>query len=113
MRIVHACAYAWFILAEVVKGSLRIAANTVVGRSRPSIVEYPLQCRTDFEVMAFTSSITITPGTLVVGMAGATNGQPATIFVHSLFSTDRAGVSADLRGMENRLLRVTRKSGAR
>lgn len=112
MRVWHALAYYVFLVREVIRGSLRIAGNAVVRRARPSIVEYRLRCRTDLEVTAFTSSITVTPGTLVVGLAGARDGEPATIFVHSLFTTDRAGVVAGLADMETRLLRATRGQAA-
>lgn len=112
MRVWYAVSYGLFLLREVIVGSLRIAANVVVRRTRPSIVQYRLRCRTDLEVTAFTSSITVTPGTLVVGLASAHDGEPATIFVHSLFTTDRAGVVAGLRDMEDRLLRFTRGKGA-
>lgn len=112
MRAWYAVSYVVFLLREVIAGSLRIAVNVVVRRTRPSIVHYRLRCITDLEVAAFTSSITITPGTLVVGVASAHEGEPATIFVHSLFTTDRAGVVAGLTDMEDRLLRVTRGKAA-
>lgn len=112
MRVWYALGYVVFLAREVILGSLRIARNVVVRRTRPSIVEYRLRCRTDLEVAAFTSSVTVTPGTLVVGLAGARDDEPATIFVHSLFTTDRAGVIAGLADMEDRLLRATRGKAA-
>lgn len=112
MRVWFALGYLVFLVREVTAGSLRVAGNVMVRRTRPSIVQYRLRCRTDLEVAAFTSSITVTPGTLVVGLAGARDGESATIFVHSLFTTDRAGVVAGLTDMEDRLLRVTRGRAA-
>lgn len=110
MRLLYALSYCGFILAEVIKGSLALAVDAFSPRSlsTPSIVEYPLQCRSDLEVAVFTSSITITPGTLVLGLAGADGDSPATIFVHSLFGGEREPVVAGLRTLEERLLRVTR-----
>lgn len=110
MRLWYTLRYLVFIAGEVIAGSLRIARNAFSPRlrSRRSIIEYPLRCRTDLEVSVFASSITITPGTLVVALAGAEGETPATIYVHSLFTTDRAGVVADLRDMEDRLLLATR-----
>lgn len=110
MRVVYALAYLGFVLSELVRGALTLAlyAASPGLRSRPSIVEYPLRCRTDLEVAAFTSSITITPGTMVLGLAGAEGDQPATIFVHTLFGGEREPAVAGLRNMEDRLLRATR-----
>lgn len=115
MRWWHGVRYLVFIAVHVVWGSLRLTASLLSPklRSTPSIVEYPLRCRTDLEVTAFTSSITITPGTLVLGLAAGTGQEPATIFVHALFGGSRDAVVADLHDMEDRLLRATRRKGAR
>ncbi|MBK7722929.1 MAG: Na+/H+ antiporter subunit E [Austwickia sp.] len=112
-RLGYALAYLAFIVAEVVAGSLRVAAAALgIGpASTPSIVEVPLSCRTDLEITAMASSITITPGTLVLGTAAASDDAPPTLFVHSMFGRDRQEVLAGLADMERRLLRVTR--GAR
>jgi multicomponent Na+:H+ antiporter subunit E len=69
-------------------------------------VEFPLRCRTDLQITALSASITITPGTLVLGTAEAREGTPPTLFVHALFAPDRESVLADLRDMETRLLRA-------
>ncbi len=108
-RTWYALTYLAFIAVEVVRGSWRIARSTVRRdtRLRPSIVELPLRCRTDLEITAMASSITITPGTLVVGTAAATESAPPTLFVHSLFGS-RAEVLDGLHDMECRLLRATR-----
>lgn len=110
MRVLHLVSYLGFIVVEVIKGSLHLARFSITpGRaSQPAIVEYPLRCRSDIEVAIFTSSITITPGTLVVALAGSGNGDPATIYVHSLFGGGRTAVIDGLRDMEDRLLRATR-----
>ena len=57
------------------------------------------------------SSITITPGTLTVGIAPAGEHTPPTLYVHSMYTPDRAATIAGLRDMEQRLLRMTRGSG--
>ncbi len=106
----YAVAYVAFILVEVVRGSVRVATATVGVRPRstPSIVEFPLRCHSDLEVTVMASSITITPGTLVLGTAAGTATDPPTLFVHSLFGRSRAEVLDGLRDMEDRLLRATR-----
>ncbi len=111
MRIWYAVSYALYVIREVVKGSWQVARAALRPGpllSTPAIIELPLGCRTDLEVTALASSITITPGTLVVGTAAAAGERPATLFVHALFADGRADVVAGLRDMEARLLRVTR-----
>lgn len=102
--------YVLFITRELWVGAFRVAgvAFRPGTHSSPAIVEYPLRCRTDLEVTLMTSSITITPGTLVLGVASAADGLPPTIFVHDLFSEGRQSVVAGLRDMEDRLLLMTR-----
>lgn len=111
MTLWYLAAYTAYILREVIRGSLRVSrAALTPGRlvSTPAIVEFPLRCRTDLEVVALASSITITPGTIVLGTAAADVDRPPTLFVHDMFSTSREETLAGLRDMEARLLRATR-----
>ncbi|MCS6711946.1 Na+/H+ antiporter subunit E [Brachybacterium sp. EF45031] len=102
-----------WLFGEIVSGSVGIAKVAIGGRgdTHPAILELPLRCRTDFEIIAFASSITITPGTLVVGTAHGTATSPPTLFVHVLQAGSREEAIADLRVMEDRLLRATRGRG--
>lgn len=113
MIVLRVLGYAVWLLGEVVAGSWQVAVRTCSPRRRrrPMIVELPLRCRTDLEVVAFTSSITITPGTLVVGVARALDGGSPTIFVHALLGAGRDDTVAGLRDMESRLLRALRGGG--
>lgn len=103
-------AYVAWLIGQVIAGSLTVARRAVVpGRfAEPSIVAFPLRCNTDLEVTWMASSITITPGTLVVGTAHGTDSEPVTVFVHSVFDADRESVNEGLWEMEDRLLRMTR-----
>ena len=115
MRLWHLLSYLLFIVREVLKGSWQIASDALTPghAATPAIVELPLRCRSDLEVTAMASSITITPGTLVVGTASAADedGTP-TLFVHSLYGRSRPEILDGLRDMESRLLRVTRPAGS-
>lgn len=110
MRLWYLASYLLFIIREVYVGSWAIARDTLTPGvdSTPAIVELPLRCRSDLEITALTSSITITPGTLVLGTAAAQGSRPPTVFVHSLYGASREEILAGLRDMESRLLRVTR-----
>ncbi|MGM0385667.1 MAG: Na+/H+ antiporter subunit E [Actinomycetota bacterium] len=106
----YALRYVGFITRELIVGTLRVAGDAFTPgiRSTPAIVEYPLRSRTDLEVTLMTSSITVTPGTLVVGIAAGHDGAPATIFVQHMFSGGREDTVAGLTDMEDRLLLMTR-----
>ncbi|MDO5533764.1 MAG: Na+/H+ antiporter subunit E [Propionibacteriaceae bacterium] len=110
MRVLHAVSYVAYITREIVKGSWDVVRDTVTSGvdSTPAIVEMPLRCRSDLEVTALASSITITPGTLVLGTADAAEGTAPVLFVHSMYGRSRDEILAGLRDMEDRLLRVTR-----
>jgi multicomponent Na+:H+ antiporter subunit E len=110
MHPLFAIRYAGFITRELVVGTVRVAVDafTPGTDSTPAIVEFPLRCRTDLEVTLMTSSITITPGTLVIGIAAGQEGTPATIFVHHMFSGGREDTVGGLKDMEDRLLLMTR-----
>lgn len=103
-------AYLAWLIGQVIAGSVTVARRAVrPGRfAEPSIVAFPLRCETDLEVTWMASSITITPGTLVVGTAHGSDTEPVTVFVHSVFDQDRESVHDGLRDMEDRLLRMTR-----
>ncbi|MGB3829664.1 MAG: Na+/H+ antiporter subunit E [Ornithinimicrobium sp.] len=105
--------YAGFIAWEVVTGTATVAldAFTPGKNATPMIVEFPLRCDTDVEIAVMASSITITPGTITIGIAPALDHAPASLFVHSMYSGSRAELLDELRVMESKLLSATR--GAR
>lgn len=113
MRAWYTFTYVLWIIGEIVKGSFAVAAGVYSPRTRssPAIVEYPLRATTDLEIIAMASSITITPGTLVVGTAHGTLEEGPSLFVHVLFADSREQVVEDLREMEQRLLRASRGPG--
>ncbi len=102
--------YAGFIAWEVVTGTVTVAmdAFTPGKRATPMIVEYPLRGDTDVEIAIMASSITITPGTITIGIAPALEHAPASLFVHSMYSANREELLGDLHTMESKLLSATR-----
>lgn len=102
---------AWQLTSSVA----RLAADvcTPGPTQPPRIVKLPLGDLTDLEVTLLTSSITITPGTLVLGVSPDDGPEPRAAFVQSLFGEDEEAVHADLEGMRARLLAATRGGGGR
>lgn len=108
----NALAYAGYLWLEIMKGGTQVARDMVTPglAVSPAIVELPLRCTTDLEVSILASSITITPGTITLGIAPAVGDRPPTLFVHALYGQDRDELLAGLRDMERRLLTMTRGS---
>lgn len=102
--------YGSWLTKEIVKGALMVARDAVLPGvdMQPAILELPLRCSTDLEVSVMASSITITPGTITVGIAGAAAGSPPTLYVHAIYADDPEKVRSALRDMEDRVLRMTR-----
>jgi multicomponent Na+:H+ antiporter subunit E len=103
-------AYAAWLAAEVVRGALVLARDVVTpgAAMSPAIVELPLRCHTDLEISLMASSVTITPGTVTIGVAAADGGTPPTLFVHAIYGKDADQVVGSLRDMEDRVLTMTR-----
>ncbi|PID98675.1 MAG: sodium:proton antiporter [Actinomycetales bacterium] len=110
MRIIRFFSYLWYLTTQIISGSAVVVSSALskTVRARPCIVEFPLRCESDFEIVMLASSITITPGTLVLGVAAARENVPATFFVHSLYDNNRETVLAGLKELETKLLNVTR-----
>lgn len=110
----RAVVYAGWIGGEILRGALTIARDVATPGTAmaPAIVELPLRCVTDLEISLMASSITITPGTVTLGIAAARGEKPPTLFVHAIYGQDPDEVWADLRDMEQRLLTMTRGRAA-
>lgn len=114
-RLWHWLAYLGYLLREILAGGLRIARSEMRPRLDvdPAVVEFSLRCSSDLEITLMASSITMTPGTLTLGIAPGSETRPASLFVHALYGRDPQEVLAGLTDMEDRLLRATRRAGRR
>ncbi|MDO5501657.1 MAG: Na+/H+ antiporter subunit E [Actinomycetia bacterium] len=112
-RIWYTVTYIVWLLLEVLKQSARLAWDvTTPGlQVSPSIVEFPLHAETPMEIAAIEASITITPGTLTLGIYAPEDGSAKSLFVHFLYAHTHEDAIAELEDMERRLLRATRGPG--
>jgi len=88
-----------FFLWELVISSIRVAGDILrpQGRSKPGIVEMPLDVGSDLEILLVTSLISLTPGTLSLDVSP----DRKTLFVHAMFADDPEALVAELKhGME-------------
>lgn len=110
MRIVYGVGFFLFVVKEVLLQSVVVGRDMLRRRSRiePVLVRLPLRAATDVEIAVLASSITITPGTLTIGIAPATEDGPASLLIHAVYGADPDSVLAGLRDMERRLLLASR-----
>ncbi|WP_204163536.1 Na+/H+ antiporter subunit E [Nocardioides gilvus] len=102
--------YGPWLVWQLLLSTLRLAVDVCrpVSTQRPRIVKLSLGDLTDLEVSLLTSSITITPGTLVLGVSPQDGDEPRAAFVQALFGDDEAEVIGELEGMRDMLRSSTR-----
>lgn len=68
----HALRYGVWLVGQILKESTVMAMDTLgTGRHiAPVVIYYPLRIRSEVEIAAFITSITMTPGTLALGLTG-------------------------------------------
>ena len=113
MQILRLLSWWWYLTTQIVIGSwnVAVAAWRPKPMAGPAIVEYPMRATTDFEIAMFASAITITPGTLVLGVCPGDEPRGPSVFVHSLFDSERASVIGGLAELERHLLHALRRHG--
>lgn len=101
--MLHAITYTFWIIKEIfVAGWAAVVAafkpNTGL---EPVIIYYPLRLTTEWEIFWFSTSITVTPGTLSVGLRHRTEDDAAEVLiVQAAFGSDPIDVIEGLADME-------------
>ena len=113
MLVFRLLSWCWYLTAQIIIGSwnVSVAAWRPRPMTAPAIVEYPMRATTDFEIAMFASAITITPGTLVLGICPGDENREPSVFVHSLFDSERTSVINGLAELEWHLLHALRRRG--
>ena len=102
----HLLLYIPWLIKEIFAAGFKLAYHTLKpGRYfRPVIIYYPLRVTTAWQVFWFSTSITVTPTTLSMGLREpARDGEPYTLIVHVLEGQDPSDAIASLAEMEERL----------
>ena len=122
----HALRYGAWLIEQVLLATWSIIVDANKRRSEidPIIVAYPLRVQTDREVGLFTTSITMTPGTLSLGLLEVGDALPQDVsdypgphepmpaddapdgrilLVHAVFGSDPEAIMQELAEMEQRL----------
>lgn len=102
---------AWYVL-EVVRSSWAVLSDvTTTGhRSTPRVVRLRLESVRDGHAALIGVLITLTPGTLALGVVHSADGRRE-LLVHSMYHPDETSALEDLVDMEARMLRGTTLRG--
>lgn len=103
---------AWFAYAVVVS-NLAVLTDllTPSQRSTPGIVALATRCETNAEITLLSSLITLTPGTLSLGLHTPGPHGQRVLYVHGMYAADADTLREELAGMETRMLRAVRREG--
>ena len=68
--LLHAGYYSAWLIGQLLLASRDVLVDTLTGNKKldPSVVAYPLRVTKDWQITAFACSITITPGTISIGL---------------------------------------------
>lgn len=106
-RARRAVALFFIFVWELVLANLRVAWDVVTPRHRmrPGIIAVPLDARTDLEITALATLVSLTPGTLSLDVSD----DRRVLYVHAMYLHDRDRVVGGIkRNFERRLLEVLR-----
>lgn len=101
-RLPALAGFTMWMVYEVSRGALMVARDIIAPSPRlsPAIVIVPLECRTPRQTAVLASLISLTPGTLTVGVDPA-GGE---LWVHGLYGSDPDRLRGDVQRLQSRLL---------
>ena len=94
---------AWAAVA-IVRSSLQVARDVVAPSSRiaPVVLVVPLRTRTSLEAATVSGLITLTPGTLPVGITSES------MWVHGVYGQDPEALREELEALQTRVIAALR-----
>lgn len=102
-KIGHAIGYAGWIIKEIFAAGIdaTVAAFKRDPGLEPVIIFYPLRVESDWDIFWFSTSITVTPGTLSLGLRHRSRPDgPEVLIVQAAFGSDPEDIIAGLADME-------------
>lgn len=95
---------AGWAVAAIVRSSLQVARDVIAPSSRiaPVVLVLPLRTRSSVEVATVSGLITLTPGTLPVGITADS------MWVHGLYGQDPEVLREDLEALQTRVIAAFR-----
>jgi multicomponent Na+:H+ antiporter subunit E len=96
-----------FLVGDVIRSAVRVAREVARPRLRlrPAVFAVPLDARTDVEIALLANVITLTPGTISLGVSP----DRRTLWVHSMSVDDPDAARRQIKvELERRILELTR-----
>ncbi|MDX1695400.1 MAG: Na+/H+ antiporter subunit E [Ketobacteraceae bacterium] len=105
-RIPRFLAFMGFFIWGLILSNIKVASDIITPpwHMKPGVLRYKLSARNDLEITLLANFISLTPGTLALDVSE----DKTELFVHAMFLHDERQVLADLRALEERLLKVMR-----
>ncbi|AFL85618.1 multisubunit Na+/H+ antiporter, MnhE subunit [Belliella baltica DSM 15883] len=99
--------FIFFFLYELVKANIEVAYEVITPKysMEPGIVKIPLDAKSDMEITLLANLITLTPGTLSLGVSD----DRTVLYVHTMYVKDKEEFIDGIKnGFEKRLLDILR-----
>ena len=105
-RLPRAIFFILYFIEELVKANLKVAIDIITPTflGKPGVIGLELDAKTNFEITLVANVISLTPGTLSLDVSA----DKKILFVHAMYLIDEDEVRAELKNLEQRLLKVMR-----
>jgi multicomponent Na+:H+ antiporter subunit E len=106
-KVYQALGFVLFFMWELVIASLRVTMDVLSPRHHmcPRVIAYPLEARTQVEIVLLSNLLTLTPGSLSLDISS----NQRILYVHAIYAEDKVKAIMDLRRLEERLLSLLRE----
>ena len=105
-KVYLAFGFLFFFIWELLVASLRVAVDVLTPRHRmrPRVLAYPLEARTQVEIVLLSNLLTLTPGSLSLDVSS----DHRVLYVHAMYAENEEKALQDLHRLESRLLALLR-----
>lgn len=106
-RVPKTIGFIFFFLYEIILANIQVAYDVITPRyfSKPGIVRFPMQAKTDLEINLLSTIISLTPGTLILDISE----DKKSLFIHVMYLKSKEDFIAQIQnGSEKRLLEILR-----
>jgi multicomponent Na+:H+ antiporter subunit E len=105
-RLPRAIYFLLYFVGELIKSNVKIAFDIITPTflGKPGVIGIELDAKTNLEITLVANLISLTPGTLSLDVSA----NKKILFVHAMYLIDEDEVRAELKHLEQRLLKVMR-----
>lgn len=107
LRVPKIISFILYFIYDMLKANLQVAFDLLTPKlfTRPGIIAYPLDAKTDFEITMLCNIIALTPGTMVIDLSD----DRSTIYIHVMYLKDKEKFIQQMKaGTEKKLLEIIR-----